>query len=78
MSEQIRSWLASQREPMLKLLERVVNIDSGTYDKAGVDAVGEAFAASSARLRGAERFLATCRAICFRARIPGPATAPSF
>ena len=43
MSEQIRSWLSSQREPMLELLERVVNIDSGSYDKAGVDAVGEAF-----------------------------------
>ncbi len=37
------SWLASQREAMLALLEEVVNIDSGSYDKAGVDAVGERF-----------------------------------
>ncbi|MCG6122022.1 MAG: M20 family metallopeptidase [Microvirga sp.] len=29
---------------MLALLEEVVNIDSGSYDKAGVDAVGERFA----------------------------------
>ena len=29
---------------MLQLLEEVVNLDSGSYDKAGVDAVGERFA----------------------------------
>ena len=43
MSEQIRSWLSSQRDAMLSLIEKVVNIDSGSYDKAGVDAVGEVF-----------------------------------
>jgi glutamate carboxypeptidase len=36
-------WLASQRQPMIDLLRDVVNIDSGSYDKAGVDAVGERF-----------------------------------
>jgi glutamate carboxypeptidase len=45
MSEQIRSWLSDQRAAMLSLMEKVVNIDSGSYDKAGVDAVGEAFEA---------------------------------
>ena len=37
----ITSWLAEQKPAMLRLLEEVVNIDSGSYDKAGVDAVGE-------------------------------------
>jgi glutamate carboxypeptidase len=39
----ITEWLASQKEAMLGLLAEVVNIDSGSYDKAGVDAVGERF-----------------------------------
>src|SRR5215211_3978058 len=33
-------WLGTQKGPMLKLLEDIVNIDGGSYDKAGVDAVG--------------------------------------
>jgi glutamate carboxypeptidase len=36
----IAEWLGSQREAMLALLADLVNIDSGSYDKAGVDAVG--------------------------------------
>ncbi|HEY5831592.1 MAG: M20 family metallopeptidase [Hyphomicrobiaceae bacterium] len=39
----VTEWLASQKEAMLGLLAEVVNIDSGSYDKAGVDAVGERF-----------------------------------
>jgi glutamate carboxypeptidase len=39
--EAILDWLASQRSAMLALLEELVNTDSGSYDKAGVDAVGE-------------------------------------
>ena len=39
----IVEWLASQRQAMIDLLRDVVNIDSGSYDKAGVDAVGERF-----------------------------------
>jgi glutamate carboxypeptidase len=38
---QVTGWLASQREPMLALLQDIVNIDSGSYDRAGVEAVGE-------------------------------------
>ncbi len=34
-------WLASQHEAMLALLERMVNTDSGSRNKGGVDAVGE-------------------------------------
>ena len=37
----ILDWLASQRPAMLALLEELVNTDSGSYDKTGVDAVGE-------------------------------------
>lgn len=39
----ITDWLATQQNAMLELLSDAVNIDSGSYDKAGVDAVGERF-----------------------------------
>jgi glutamate carboxypeptidase len=40
-SEQpILEWLGGQKGAMLALLEDIVNIDGGSYDKAGVDAVG--------------------------------------
>jgi glutamate carboxypeptidase len=41
----VLDWLAGQRVAMLELVGSLVNIDSGSYDKAGVDAVG-------AQLRG--------------------------
>src|ERR1044072_2174405 len=44
MSEEVCSWPSSQQDAMLAMMEKVVNIDSGSYDKAGVDAVGEVFA----------------------------------
>lgn len=40
---QIVDWLAAQKPAMLDLLQDVVNIDSGSYDKPGVDAVGARF-----------------------------------
>lgn len=39
------TWLDEQRQAMTDLLERIVNIDSGSYDHAGVDAAGEAIKA---------------------------------
>jgi glutamate carboxypeptidase len=36
----VLDWLAAQRPAMLALLEALVNTDSGSYDKPGVDAVG--------------------------------------
>jgi glutamate carboxypeptidase len=39
----ILDWLGGQKQTMLELLETVVNIDSGSYDKTGVDAVGAEF-----------------------------------
>jgi len=38
-------WLDGQEGAMLALLEELVNIDSGSYDKPGVDAVGARIAA---------------------------------
>ena len=43
LEKKICAWLAESRQDMLSLLEEVVNIDSGSYDKAGVDAVGDRF-----------------------------------
>ena len=42
---QVLGWLAAQKDAMVALLRDVVNIDSGSYDKAGVDAVGARFLA---------------------------------
>lgn len=39
----ITRWLAEQQEAMLALLREVVDLDSGSYDKAGVDEVGNRF-----------------------------------
>ena len=35
----ILDWLGLQRDAMLALLQTLVNTDSGSYDKPGVDAV---------------------------------------
>ena len=43
--QDILNWLSDAKPDMLALLEKVVNIDSGSYNKAGVDAVGDAIAA---------------------------------
>ena len=44
-SEGAIRWLAAQQAGMLALLQDIVDIDSGSYDKAGVDAVGTRLAA---------------------------------
>ena len=46
-SSAVTAWLASQRDAMLALLEEVVNIDSGSYDKPGVDTVRRALPRAS-------------------------------
>jgi glutamate carboxypeptidase len=43
--QQITAWLAEQQPAMLALIERLVNIDSGSYNKPGIDAVGRTIAA---------------------------------
>jgi Acetylornithine deacetylase/Succinyl-diaminopimelate desuccinylase and related deacylases len=40
---EITEWIASQKQAMIDLLRDAVNIDSGSYDKPGVDAVGARF-----------------------------------
>ena len=37
----ITAWLATQQQAMIDTLEAMVNTDGGSYDKAGVDAVGK-------------------------------------
>src|SRR3984885_2643705 len=37
---QIADWLATQQEAMLAMLREMVNTDSGSYNKPGIDAVG--------------------------------------
>src|SRR5689334_15897099 len=39
----ILDWLAQQYDAMVALLAETVNIDSGSYNKKGVDAVGRMF-----------------------------------
>lgn len=41
----ITDWLAERQDDMIGFLEELVNIDSGSYDKPGVDAAGAAIAA---------------------------------
>ncbi len=67
----IAAWLATQQGAMLDALERMVNTDGGSYDKAGVDAVGaqirafcEAHGLTVETIRG-ERF-----GDCLRAVLP--------
>lgn len=37
----LTEWLGRRQGAMLKLLEEIVNIDSNSYDKRGVDRVGD-------------------------------------
>lgn len=43
--QQALDWLADQRQAMETLLQLIVDTDSNSYDKAGVDAVGALLAA---------------------------------
>lgn len=43
--QRLHSWLSQQQDAMVDLLRDVVNIDSNSHDKAGVDAVGARFVA---------------------------------
>lgn len=47
--EKIAAWLAARQGEMLAELEAMVNTDGGSYDKAGVDAVGARIADFCAR-----------------------------
>ncbi len=66
------AWLAGQQGAMLDLLARMVDLDSGSYDKPGVDAVGEVvreFLAGHAVT--VERVAGARMGDCLLARVPG-------
>lgn len=74
----ITAWLATQQQAMLDALEQLVNTDGGSYDKAGVDAVGarikefcESHGLTVETVRG-ER-----HGDCLRAILPHEGTAPT-
>ncbi len=72
----VTDWLAGQRDAMLAALRAMVDTDGGSYDKAGVDAVG----AQVARFLGAhgiavETIPGARFGDCLRATL-GPAAAP--
>ncbi len=69
--------LAAQEPAMLALLERIVNIDSGSYDPAGVTAVAEALAAFLERSGVACEWLPQeASGHVLRARVDGPGAGP--
>lgn len=74
----ITAWLATQEQAMLAALEQLVNTDGGSYDKAGVDAVGarikefcESHGLTVETVKG-ER-----HGDCLRAILPHEGTAPT-
>ena len=75
-ADEVLSWLDDQREAMTDLLGRLVNVDSGSYNKAGVDRVGEILEEHLAE-RGIEttRIPAERYGDCIRGLVP--AGAPS-
>src|SRR5262249_38347911 len=40
-SAKVVAWLGEQKQAMIDLLETLVNVDSGSYDKQGTDAAGQ-------------------------------------
>ena len=70
--DSVAEWLGGKRGEMIALLEQLVNIDSGSYDKAGVDAVGLALQDFFA-LAGiaCERIPVAERGDAFKATLPG-------
>ncbi len=70
--EEVLLWIDAQRDAMLQLLEKLVAIDSGSYNKAGVDRVGEVIEAHLAEEGVAtERIPHDVMGDCIRATVPG-------
>lgn len=76
--QSILDWLSSHEQDMFKLLEEVVNIDSGSYNKAGVDKVGAIFRAhlENAGVRTTTHPIAN-HGDCLSAEVPGSEGAES-
>src|SRR5450759_4133105 len=66
------AWLSAHERDMLRLLEEVVNIDSQSSDKEGVDKVGAVFRAHLERA-GIATFLCPLKnnGDCLLATVPG-------
>ncbi|MBX8515697.1 M20 family metallopeptidase [Pseudomonas cichorii] len=72
LQEQASQWLAGQYDAMESLLQRLVDTDSNSYDKAGVDAVGELLAAElQADGIGVERIVVENFGDVLLAELPG-------
>jgi glutamate carboxypeptidase len=69
----ITDWLASREGDMIALLEKLVNTDSGSYDKAGVDAVADHLRDFlEAEGVACERFAIDTHGDALRATVPAP------
>ncbi len=67
---QITAWLATQHQAMIDLLRQTVDIDSGSYNKPGIDAVGAAIEAYLATQDiPTERVKQTKHGDCIRAMV---------
>jgi glutamate carboxypeptidase len=81
MSEsEITAWLATQQDAMVALLRKMVDIDSGSYNKPGIDRVGAVIRRFlESHGLGVETLPRTRHGDCLRATVPrqGVAGAPS-
>jgi glutamate carboxypeptidase len=74
----ITAWLTTQQPAVLAALERMVNTDGGSYDKAGVDAVGAIVQGFCAEHRiPVETIPGTLYGDCLRATVAGGDAASS-
>jgi glutamate carboxypeptidase len=70
-TDQITDWLATQHQPMVDLLRELVDIDSGSYNKPGIDAVGAAIETFlTAQGIPVERLPQAKHGDCLRAPVP--------
>jgi len=68
----VLAWLKAHEKDMLRLLEEVVNIDSGSTNKAGVDQIGAVFCAHLERAGIATQVFALEKnGDCLLASVPG-------
>ena len=67
----VADWLATQHDAMVALLQRCVDIDSGSYDKPGIDHVGAVLTEFlTAHGVAVETLAQSLHGDCLRARVP--------
>ena len=69
--QQITAWLGTQQDAMVAMLREMVDIDSGSYNKRGIDAVGSVVRRflESQRIP-VEALPQSCHGDCLRAAVP--------